>query len=116
MALDVDRLLAEALAKHGIRLDPHDPAVVLVTLNRLVLEEVAKSVAADIRKATREFEEAAGRVQGKLGAAVAARLKSGADPRPRPATWSPRAWVVFGLGTGAGLFLTGIAIGRWILR
>ena len=39
MAIDVERLLAEALTKHGIRLDPHDPAIVLVTLNRLVLED-----------------------------------------------------------------------------
>ena len=42
MAVDVERLLAEALTKHGIRLDPNDPAVVLVTLNRLVLEDAAK--------------------------------------------------------------------------
>jgi hypothetical protein len=35
MAIDVERLLAEALSKHGIRLDPHDPAIVLVTLNRM---------------------------------------------------------------------------------
>ena len=42
-----------------------------------VLEEAAKSVAADIGKATREFEEAAGRVQGRFGAAVAARWTNG---------------------------------------
>src|SRR6266496_58885 len=53
MAIDVERLSAEALTKHGIRLDPHDPAVVLVTLNRLVLEDTVECVAADIRKALR---------------------------------------------------------------
>jgi hypothetical protein len=37
---------------------------VLVTLNRLVLEDVAKSIAADIQKATREFEASAGRLPG----------------------------------------------------
>ena len=47
MAIDTEMLLTEALKKHGIRLDPDDPAVVLVTLNRLVLEDVAKSIAAD---------------------------------------------------------------------
>ena len=51
MAINVERLLTEALTKHGIRLDPQDPAIVLVTLNRLVLEEAAKSVVDDIRKA-----------------------------------------------------------------
>ena len=48
MAIDVERLLAEALTKHGIRLDPHDPAIVLVTLNRLVLEDAAEFQRHDI--------------------------------------------------------------------
>ena len=115
MAIDVERLLAEALTKHGIRLDPHDPAIVLVTLNRLVLEEAVECVAADIRKATREYEEAANRVQGRLGAAIATRLKAGAGGTP--AAQSGR-WAVLALGlaAGVGLFLTGIAVGRWVLR
>jgi hypothetical protein len=66
MAIDVDRLPAEAMKKHGVRLDPNDPAVVLVTLNRLVLEDAAKAVTADIRKATGEFEQAATRLQSRL--------------------------------------------------
>src|SRR5215510_6613620 len=66
MAIDTERLLTEALRKHGIRLDPDDPAVVLVTLNRLVLEDVARSIATDIGNATREFEAAAGRLQGRV--------------------------------------------------
>lgn len=116
MAINVERLLTEALTKHGIRLDPQDPAVVLVTLNRLVLEEAVKSVVADIRKATREFEEAAVRVQGKLGAAVATQLKSGASSRTSPVRWSRWAYVYLGLSSGAGLFLVGLAAGKWLLR
>lgn len=116
MAIDVERLLAEALTKHGIRLDPHDPAIVLVTLNRLVLEDVVKCVAADIRKATREYEEAANRVQSKLGAAIATRLKAGADFGASRATWRRWSCLAMGLGSGVGLFLTGIAVGRWVLR
>ena len=117
MAIDVERLLAEALTQHGIRLDPHDPAIVLVTLNRLVLEDVVKCVAADIRKATREYEEAANRVQSRLGAAIATRLKAGAAGfGASPATWGRWACLALGLGSGVGLFLTGIAVGRWVLR
>src|SRR5436305_1366478 len=115
MAIDVERLLAEALTKHGIRLDPHDPAIVLVTLNRLVLEDAVKCVAADIRKATREYEEAANRVQGRLGAAIATRLKAGASVSVSPA-WGRWACLALGLAAGVGLFLTGIAVGRWVLR
>ena len=114
MAIDTDRLLTEALKKHGIRLDPDDPAVVLVTLNRLVLEDVANSVAADIGKATKEFEAAAGRLQGKVGSAVAAAVKS-----TRSATapvWNRWAYLAIGLGSGGGLFVAGIAIGKWVLR
>jgi hypothetical protein len=116
MAIDVERLLAEALTKHGIRLDPHDPAIVIVTLNRLVLEDVARFVAADIRKATREFEEAANRVQSRLGSAIATRLKAGAGLSTAHATWSRWACLALGLGSGIGLFLTGVAVGRWVLR
>lgn len=116
MAIEVERLLAEALTKHGIRLDPNDPAVVLVTLNRLVLEDAVKSVAADVRQATRDFEDAASRVQGLVGTAIAARLKVSASSAPFPATWSRWVCVYVALGAGVGLFLIGVAVGRWILR
>ena len=116
MAIDVERLLTEVLTQHGIRLDPHDPAVVLVTLNRLVLEDAVKSVTTDMRKATKEFEEAASRVQSRLGAAVAVRLKSDASPAPRSANWPRRTWLALGLASGTGLFLTGVAVGRWVLN
>src|ERR1022692_4674859 len=95
MAIDVDRLLAEALTKHGIRLDPHDPAIVLVTLNRL--EDAVECVAADIRKATREYEDAANRVQSRLGAAIATRLKAGADLGASPAIWGRWACLALSL-------------------
>ena len=115
MNIDVERLLTEALTQHGIRLDRNDPAVVLVTLNRLVLEEAAKSVMGEIRKATREFEDAACRVQSRLGAAVAARLKSEAGSAMSPASWPRKAFWAIGLGSGTVLFLTGIAVGKWVL-
>ena len=116
MAIDVERLLAEAVTQHGIRLDRNDPAVVLVTLNRLVLEEAAKSIMEEIRRATREFEGAASRVQTRLGAAVAAKLKPGNGATISPESWPRRVFWALGLGSGASLFLTGIAVGKWVLR
>ena len=115
MAIDTDRLLTEALKKHGIRLDPDDPAVVLVTLNRLVLEDVAESVAADIRTVTKEFEAAAGRLQGKVGSAVGAAVKASTRSTTVPA-WNRWAYLAIGLGSGGGLFVAGIAVGKWVLR
>jgi hypothetical protein len=115
MAIDTERLLTEALKKHGIRLDPDDPAVVLVTLNRLVLEDVAESVAADIGKAAKEFEAAAGRLQGKVGAAVAAAVKATTRSATAP-VWNRWVYLAIGLACGGGLFVAGIAIGKWVLR
>ena len=115
MAIDTERLLTEALKKHGIRLDPDDPAVVLVTLNRLVLEDVAQSVAEDIGKATREFEAAAERLQGKVGSAVGAAIKA-STRSAKASVWNRWAYLAIGLGSGGGLFLAGIGIGKWVLR
>ena len=115
MAIDTDKLLTEALKKHGIRLDRDDPAVVLVTLNRLVLEDVAESVSADIRRATKEFEAAAGRLQGKVGTAVGAAVRASTRSAAAP-VWSRWAYLAIGLGSGGGLFVAGIAIGKWVLR
>jgi hypothetical protein len=115
MAIDTDRLLTEALKKHGIRLDPDDPAVVLVTLNRLVLEDVAESMSADIGKATREFEVAARNLQGKVGSAVAAAIKTSTRSATAP-LWNQWVYLAIGLASGGGLFLAGIAIGKWVLR
>ena len=36
---DIQRLIAEVSARHRIRVEPDDPALALVTLNQLVLEE-----------------------------------------------------------------------------
>jgi hypothetical protein len=115
MAIDTERLLTEALKKHGIRLDPDDPAVVLVTLNRLVLEDVAESVAADIGKAARGFEAAAERLQGKVGSAVGAAIRASTSSATA-SVWNRWAYLAIGMGSGGGLFLAGIAIGKWVLR
>ncbi len=116
MAVDIDQLLAEAVKKHGIRLDPNDPAVVLVTLNRLVLEDAARAISADVRQATREFEEAAVRVQSGFGKALADALRSRTPIDGRPSPSSLRLWLSLGLASGFGLFACGVAVGRWMLR
>jgi hypothetical protein len=114
--IDVERLLAEALAKHGIRLDPNDPAVVLVTLNRLVLEDTSKGLVAEMRKATSEFEQAAGRIQSRFGAALAMNVKAGSSSEAFLSSWSRRACVALGFGSATGVFLSGLVVGRWLLR
>ena len=116
MELNLERLLAEAVAKHGIRLDPDDPAVVVVTLTRLVLEETARSMTADVRRAIGEFEVAASRVQGKLGEAVAKSLKGGSLPTAAASRREFSRWASLGFGAGLGIFLVGVVVGTWVLR
>lgn len=69
--MDINRLMAEAVARHGVKLDANDPAVVIVTLNRLMLEEAVRGVADEIRDAAKEFDAAGERLQKGIGVAVA---------------------------------------------
>lgn len=70
-AMDINRLMAEAIARHGVKLEANDPAMVIVTLNRLMLEDAVHEVADEIRKAANEFEAAGQRLQKGVGTALA---------------------------------------------
>ena len=72
---DVKRLIAEVANRNGIRLDPDDPAFCIVTLNQLLLEEAGEKFAAEVRKATKEFEDAVREVEGRIGMILARQLK-----------------------------------------
>jgi len=69
--MDINRLMAEAIARHGVKLDAADPAMVIVTLNRLMLEDAVHEVADEIRRAASEFEAAGERLQKGVGTALA---------------------------------------------
>jgi len=107
--MDINRLMAEAVARHGVKLDANDPAMVIVTLNRLMLEEAVRGVADEIREAAREFDAAGERMQKGVGVAVArevARAGGGfliSDSRLLPL--AGLAVIVFGLGFAAGRFV-----------
>jgi hypothetical protein len=73
--LDLKQLAAKVSVEHGIRVDPDDPIMAVVTLNRLVLEHAAVEIVEEVRSATREFEQAAENVQVRAGALVAQRVR-----------------------------------------
>jgi hypothetical protein len=81
--MDVNRLLAEAIARHGVKLDANDPAMVIVTLNRLMLEATGREIADEIREATKEFEAAGERIQKGVGAAIAREVARNSEGQPR---------------------------------
>lgn len=107
MAIEVDQLIAEAVAKHGIRLDANDPAMVLVTLNRLVLEDAARGIADEIREAAAEFDTAGDRLQKAVGIAVAQAVTRATIP-PK----AERSAAVWALCSGAAMFVFGWILGR----
>jgi hypothetical protein len=81
--MDINRLMAEAIARHGVKLDAGDPAMVIVTLNRLMLEDAVHEVAGEIRRAANECEAAGQRLQKGVGTALAreiARNSKGGTP------------------------------------
>jgi len=46
VALDLKRITAEVAARHGMLLRPDDPAMLLVTMNEVVLQQVIGSIEA----------------------------------------------------------------------
>jgi len=132
--LDPKQLAAKVSVEHGIRVDPDDPIMAVVTLNRLVLEQAANEIVEEVRSATREFEQAAESVQLRAGALVAQRVRDcvaalrqeivkdighastrdgkrigdvgRADERP-----AVQRWVAIGVLSGALLFGCGVWLG-----
>lgn len=79
--MDINRLMAEAVARHGVKLDANDPAMVIVTLNRLMLEEAVRGVADEIRKAAKEFDAAGERHPRRpAGMSIDTCIADGQDP------------------------------------
>jgi hypothetical protein len=135
--LDIRQLAAKVSVEHGIRVDPDDPIMAVVTLNRLVLEQAANEIVAEVRSATREFEQAAESVQLRAGVLIAQRVRDcvallrqeiandignastrgrksigdvgRADERP-----AVQRWVAIGLLSGAVLFGCGVLVGAML--
>jgi len=73
--LDLKQLAAKVSVEHGIRVDPDDPMMAVVTLNRLMLEQATNEIVEAVRAATREFEQAAEGVQVQAGTFLAQRVR-----------------------------------------
>ena len=74
-AIDLKRLAAEISVQHGIRVDPDDPMMAVVTLNRLMLEATVEEIVASLQSATRELQDAAERVQLQAGVRLAKEIR-----------------------------------------
>ena len=74
--MDMKRLAAQVSVQHGIRVDPDDPIMAVVTLSRLVLEHTTVDMVEQVRLAMLEFEEAAKKVQVRAGSVVAQEVRA----------------------------------------
>lgn len=73
--LDVKRLIGEVAARNGIRVESWDPAFALVTLNELVLEEIARRLTEEVHSGIVEFAEAVQKTEARAGKIVAQQVK-----------------------------------------
>jgi ElaB/YqjD/DUF883 family membrane-anchored ribosome-binding protein len=133
--LDVKRITAEVAARHGILLKEDDPALVLVTISQIVLEESfervesrARGLLADVdacllriqeRASTHlkhEVESAAVAVRDEIHRDIhAARLEVSESVRRITSAHSRivvRRWVAVGIFCAVALLLFGVMIGR----
>jgi CHASE3 domain sensor protein len=131
--IDLKRLAAEVSVQHGIRVDPDDPMMAVVTLNRLVFEQAVGQVLERVQESVRDFETAADKVQVRAGAALAqevrdcgdamkqetakaleefrrAGTKRWADTAGVPSTRAGQKWIVLGLALAIFLF----GLGVWV--
>ena len=121
--MDKVRLIGEVAARHGVRRDEDDPALILVTLTELMLQEARAEFEATARQATAELLEAAEHVQCLAGAASAraAKLAHGGNCLPMAdelRSGSGLRLVMFcgGAMSALLLFLAGIWIGKVVLQ
>ncbi len=128
-AIDLKRLAAEVSAQHGIRIDPDDPMLAVVTLNRMVFEHAVTQVLQQMQAAARDFEVAVDKVQIRAGGILAqevrecgvamreefaktsvARPAAGGIGEMRPRTVA--GWFVVVSSFAVALFGFGVLVGR----
>ena len=75
-AIDLKRLAAEVSVQHGIRIDPDDPMLAVVTLNRLIFEHAVAQVLERMQSSVQDFEAATEKVQIRAGAILAQEVRN----------------------------------------
>jgi hypothetical protein len=134
VVLDFKRIIAEVAARHGMLVSQDDPAMLLVTMNEVVLqqvfgnieartEEIAAGIEATFRLAQREALGSVEREARKAGIAVREEIQKDIDAGRLHArelivelnrTYSRsavRRWVAVGVIAASGLLVLGVGLG-----
>jgi hypothetical protein len=75
-SFNVQRLIAEVAAQHGLFLKPDDAAFALVTMNRLVLEESLEMIRSQIAADLAQFQASAQWAHKRAESAIAEEVSS----------------------------------------
>ena len=76
ISFNVQRLIAEVAAQHGLFLKPDDAAFALVTMNRLVLEESLEMIRSQIAADLAQFQASAQWAHKRAESAIAEEVSS----------------------------------------
>ena len=76
--LEISRLIAEVKERNGIRILPGDAGFVLVTLNQLVLEDLARQLGEGVRSGIVAFNDVVQKTETRAGNTLAQYVKSAA--------------------------------------
>ena len=78
VSFDTTRLVTEMATRYGIRLNEDDPALAMVGLNQLALEEAVRGVCDQLRARVAEFEASAQKVETRAGTILAQQVRESA--------------------------------------
>lgn len=139
--VDAKKLSGEVAARHGLLIREDDPAMALVTMSEIVLEQVLKEAEVRFRGVLSEAEESQKRSQqdvlvwvqeemGRAGSALRVQLQRDVDAGRLQARElvvqlsqvyarsAVRRWVAVGIVSGLLLVLIGVSLGlelgRWL--
>jgi transcriptional activator TraM len=134
VVLDFKRITAEVAARHGMLVSQDDPAMLLVTMNEVVLqqvigsidartEEIVAGIEARFRSAQRDALGSVEREARKAGIAVREEIQKDIDAgrlharelivELNRAYWrsAVRRWVAIGVVAASGLLVLGVGLG-----
>jgi ElaB/YqjD/DUF883 family membrane-anchored ribosome-binding protein len=137
--LDLKRITAEVAARHGMLVSPDDPAMLLVTMNELVLEQVVGHIEAHMEDVVAGIEagfrsaqnEAMGSIEveaRKAGSAVREEIQRDIEAGRLHAREliveidraysrsAVRRWVAVGTVAASGLLILGVSLGVLLAR
>jgi ElaB/YqjD/DUF883 family membrane-anchored ribosome-binding protein len=139
VALDLKRITAEVAVRHGMLVSPDDPAMLLVTMNELVLEQVIGNIEAHMEDVVASIEasvcsaqhEAMGSIEEearKAGSAVREEIQRDIEVGRLHAREliveinraysrsAVRRWVAVGIAAASGLLILGVSLGVLLAR